>query len=363
MSKKVRKITKKVSKLSTKKNSQSKLNKGKRQWSHLDFDPKNSTYKEYKEWRDILELLEFEHPLVKVELLKEIKYKDKLYPIVAFHIGSPDLSKPTLLINGGVHGLEKIGTHLIITYLKSLFKQLRWNKNLEKELKNKRLLAIPVINPAGMANNMRSNGNGVDIMRNAPIYSEEEFNFPLISGHSISPKLPWYRGNFSGKLEIESQVLIDFVKKNLFDASVSVAIDLHSGFGIKDRLWYPYATSRKKYPLYRETKNLLEIFEDTYPHHVYIIEQQSDSYTVHGDLWDYTFQLYFEKEPFKEKLYIPLCLEMGSWTWLRKNPKQIFNIDGIYNPIVEHRHNRVMRRHLYLLEFLFHIIDNRGAWG
>lgn len=353
MTKKVKKYskrTKKVSKTSTDE-STSKKERG----SKRVFD--------FKEYREILELTEFEHPLVRHEVLTEITYKNRVYPIYAFHIGSSDPTSPVLFLNGGVHGLEKIGTHVIITYLQQLFKKLTWNKELVQEFKNKRLIAIPCINPVGMANNMRSNGNGVDLMRNAPVQSEEEFNFPLISGHSISPKIPWYRGNYNGKMEKESRVLIDFVKKYCFQANTSIAMDLHSGFGIKDRLWYPYATSRKRYPLYRETRNLLEIFEDTYPHHVYIIEQQSDSYTVHGDLWDHLFHMHFKDNQDKKKIFIPLCIEMGSWTWLRKNPKQIFNIDGIYNPIVEHRHNRVMRRHLYLFEFLLNVIINRGAWS
>ncbi len=323
---------------------------------------KSKIYKDYPEYRQILELVEFEHPLVRKEILSEIKYKGKVYPIYAFHIGSEDPTTPVVYVNGGVHGLEKIGTHVIITYLQSLFKQLTWNKTLEKHFKKIRLITIPVINPVGMANNMRSNGNGVDLMRNAPIQSQEAFNFPLISGHSISPRLPWYRGDYNGKLEQESQILMDFVRKYCFEASVSIAIDLHSGFGIRDRLWYPYATSRKKYPLFKETRKLLDIFEETYPHHVYIIEQQSDSYTVHGDLWDELFHEQYKNFPDKKKIFIPLCLEMGSWTWLKKNPKQIFNIDGIYNPIVEHRRNRVMRRHLYLFEFLLTAVENKNAW-
>ena len=107
---------------------------------------------------------------------------------------------------------------------------------------------------------------------------------------------------------------------------------------------------------------MLDLFEATYPHHIYIIEQQSDSYTVNGDLWDYLFEVYFEKNSFKEKIFIPLCLEMGSWSWLKKNPRQILSPIGLFNPMKKHRYNRTMRRHLYLLNYLSKIIENKESW-
>lgn len=315
-----------------------------------------------KELKDIIELSKFEDSLVRSELLTEITYKDKSYPIHAFHIGSTDPTTPVFHLVGGVHGLEKIGTHLIIAYLQHLFHRIKWSKELRESLKNKRIVAIPLINPVGMSHNLRSNGNGVDLMRNGPNESKEEFNIPLISGHRLSPKIPWYRGNENGVLEKESETLIDFVKEYLFQAEVSIALDIHSGFGIKDRLWYPYATSTERFHHFREMQNLIQIFEELYPHHVYIIEQQSDSYTVSGDLWDYLYELHYENYREDKKIFIPLCLEMGSWTWMRKNPKQVFNILGFYNPLIKHRHNRVMRRHLPMINFFSEVILNPEAW-
>ncbi len=311
--------------------------------------------------REIKDLMTFKHDLVRSETLTEIEHNGSSYPINVFHIGSQDPTTPVFFMTGGVHGLEKIGTHVINTYLHHLFNQLKWDKTLVKQLENSRIIAMPIVNPVGMSHNTRSNGNGVDLMRNAPIESSEEFNLPLVSGHQVSPTLPWFRGN-PKKMELESEALVNFARKYLFETSVSLALDLHSGFGLKDRLWYPYASSSKRYPLYRETQNIIQLFEESYPHHIYIIEQQSDSYTVHGDLWDYMFLEHFEKNEDKQKMFIPLCLEMGSWSWLRKNPKQLFNILGLYNPIVKHRYNRVMRRHLHLLTFLSHIVCNREAW-
>jgi hypothetical protein len=45
-------------------------------------------------------------------------------------------------------------------------------------------------------------------------------------------------------MEKEAQALCRVVDQHLFNSPLSIALDLHSGFGIQDRLWFPYA-SRK----------------------------------------------------------------------------------------------------------------------
>jgi hypothetical protein len=43
---------------------------------------------------------------------------------------------------------------------------------------------------------------------------------------------------------------------------------------------------------------------------------------------------------------------MGSWAWIKKNPRQIFNFAGFFNPQKTHRHHRILRRHTVLMQFL-----------
>jgi hypothetical protein len=43
---------------------------------------------------------------------------------------------------------------------------------------------------------------------------------------------------------------------------------------------------------------------------------------------------------------------MGSWLWVKKNPRQLFSRHGIFNPLIEHRRQRVLRRHLAWLDFM-----------
>jgi hypothetical protein len=59
---------------------------------------------------------------------------------------------------------------------------------------------------------------------------------------------------------------------------------------------------------------------------------------------------------------LPLTLEMGSWLWVKKNPGQLFSLHGLFNPIVEHRLHRVLRRHTAWLDFLMRAAAGHDKW-
>lgn len=316
----------------------------------------------FHELNKLQKLTEFEHPLVRHRILKEIDYKGETYPIVSFEIGSQDPKTPTLGLFGGVHGLEKIGTHVILAYLSNLFTQLGWDKDLAKTFKDLRIVTIPLVNPVGMAHNYRSNGQGVDLMRNAPVDSDES-NSPLfLSGHRLGPFLPWFRGTPEKQMEVESQTLCDYVREQMFPSHCSVAVDFHSGFGMKDRFWYPYAKSKKPFPRIREVRAIKNLLDETLPHHIYKVEPQSLNYTTHGDLWDYLFMEFEESHDQEKQVFLPWTLEMGSWLWLKKNPGQGLSAEGFFNPVKEHRMQRTMRRHILLINFLLNIVRNKESW-
>lgn len=311
----------------------------------------------FPELQRILDLSKVQTSLVRSEVLADVRVGNKTYPIHGFVIGSQDKNVPTFGLFGGVHGLEKIGTHLALHHLESLIKQLEWDSELQERFQKLRLVSIPMVNPWGVTSYRRSNPNGVDLMRNAPVEAETKTPF-LLGGHHISNKLPWYRGE---GLEIESQTLINFVKKEMFEAEYSVSLDLHSGFGVKDRLWYPYAKTSSDFPLVKEALRFKKLFEESFPNHVYLIEPQSLSYTTNGDLWDYLFDEHYAVNKNK-RIYIPWCLEMGSWIWIKKNPKQLFSLLGAFNPILPHRYKRIMRRHYILLDFFMRSTLNHKNW-
>ncbi|MGZ3789391.1 MAG: DUF2817 domain-containing protein [Bacteriovorax sp.] len=299
--------------------------------------------------------------LIHTEVLTTIPHGDRTYPIHAFVIGSADKLAPTIGLFGGVHGLERVGTQVVIGFLKSLTAQLEWDRALAESLKNFRIISIPLINPVGMKTLRRSNGNGVDLMRNSPVEATSGPTYKIYRGHRISPALPWYRGKVGAEMEAEARALIEFVKREMFSSQFSMSIDFHSGFGLRDRLWFPYARTNDSFRFKKEVDIVSQLFKKTHPHHIYKIEPQSDSYTTHGDLWDHLF-LEFEKTQ-SQNIFIPWTLEMGSWIWLKKNPMQLFSKTGLFNPVAPHRYQRTMRRHYILIEFFTRLAQNPiTAW-
>jgi hypothetical protein len=320
--------------------------------------------KELEEVQQIKELVKIcDSNWVTVNELERVNFKGRSYPILSFSIGSQDKEAPCLGLFGGVHGLEKVGTHVIIAWLNSLFKKLKWDSDLQTRLKTSRIVSIPLINPGGMSLHWRSNPNGVDLMRNAPVTADPEGLPFLLSGHNYSNKIPWFRGNPEEKMEIESQAVVDFVKEEMFPSQCAISVDFHSGFGFVDRFWFPYAKTKNVFPKIKEVQALKELLDETHPHHIYSIEPQSNQYTTHGDLWDYLFDQHQEDEKYKDKLYIPWTLEMGSWNWVKKNPKQLLSPLGLFNPMVDHRYDRTMRRHKSLIDFLFTATRNSHTWS
>lgn len=93
--------------------------------------------------------------------------------------------KPVLVI-GVFHGDEPQGKFLIDEYLKNT---------------SSNLLFIPCLNPDGMARNVRTNSNGVDLNRNFPTANWE-----------LTEKNEFFGGEKAGS-EIETQFLINIIEK------------------------------------------------------------------------------------------------------------------------------------------------------
>jgi hypothetical protein len=163
-------------------------------------------------------------------------------------------------------------------------------------------------------------------------------------------------------MEKESQALCRVVHKHLFDAPLSIAIDLHSGFGIHDRLWFPFASCKKPLPSLAEAYAWKQLFDRCYPNHFYKIEPMSQEYVISGDLWDYLYDE-FEQRHEGQKLFLPLTLEMGSWLWLRKSPLHLFQRHGLFHPLLPHRQQRILRRHFTLFDFLYRSLLYPKQWA
>ena len=263
------------------------------------------------------------------------------------------LSLPVLGLFAGVHGIESIGVQILHRFLDYLLEQTKWNSQLRTLLRQLRIVGIPIVNPAGYVARSRCNGRGVDLMRNAPITSK--FAPPFLGGQTLTDKLPYFRGRHG--LEPENVGLIGAVRREMFDAPFSLSLDLHSGFGLADFLWTPWAKEKGPPPSWTDYLVLKGVLDSTLRHHVYKFEQQSESYCTHGDIWDFLFEE-FHSESSRAGVYLPLTLEVGSWIWLRKSPANAFRMGGLFNPLEPHRQRRVLRRHLPLLDLLIHVVAN-----
>lgn len=316
--------------------------------------------KHFREMDELEWLIEQFGDTARTRVVDTVHLKDREFPLYCIEIGSKRKEDPTVGFFGGVHGLEKIGSEVILAYMRTVLELLKWDNGFRARLENTRMVFMPIVNPVGIVLRSRANGNGVDLMRNSPVEAEDPGG-PMYRGHRFSPRIPWYRGPLGAPMEIEAQALCRVVQEELFPSRLSVAVDVHSGFGARDRFWFPFAHSRKPFPHLPEVYSLKELFESTYPHHFYVVEPVSRQYTIFGDLWDHLY-IEHQKATGGKASFFPWTLEMGSWMWLRKNPTQIFSPFGAFHPVKPHRRQRILRRHNNLFDFLHRAVMAPEAW-
>lgn len=311
------------------------------------------------------ELLELEQLIAasqgraQLDTLTTIQARGQTLPLYCVTLGNPDPACPAVAFIGGVHGVERIGTQVLLAYLHSVIHRATWDSTWQQLLQQVRLLFIPMVNPGGLLLGTRANPHGVDLMRNAPVEANGRVPWPL-GGQRWSAALPWYRGPEEGGMEAEALVLCHRIEQELFHRPLSFAIDCHSGFGLRDRIWFPYARHHRPVPHLAEAFAVRELFNRTYPHHdFYLMEPQSLTYTTHGDLWDHLYQRFCAE---RSGFFLPFTLEMGSWLWIKKNPRQFFSAFGHFNPILPHRLARVLRRHTTLFDFLISAAIGHQHW-
>jgi len=290
--------------------------------------------------------------------LCDVRAGQNEFPVWALTLGNPDPALPAVGFFGGVHGLERIGAELVQAFFASLVSRLRWDSSLHRLLETVRIVFMPLVNPGGLWRGTRANPRGVDLMRNAPVDSVSPVPF-LLGGQRLSARLPWFRGHAGEPMEQESQALCDCVRTELLSHQLSLAVDCHSGFGLRDRIWFPFAHTARPIAHLAEMHAFSEVLDQTHAQHRYVFEPQSRQYQTHGDLWDF---LYVEARSKAGRMLLPLTLEMGSWLWIKKNPRQLFSRYGMFNPLIAHRQQRVLRRHLAWLDFVLRAAASMPRW-
>ena len=78
-------------------------------------------------------------------------------PVHAIALGNPARDAAGVGFFGGVHGLERIGTQVVIAWLQGLVERLRWDATLHRQLEHVRLVFMPLVNPGGMRRRTRAN--------------------------------------------------------------------------------------------------------------------------------------------------------------------------------------------------------------
>jgi len=306
-------------------------------------------YKKLPELAELERLIALGSSLLEVRTICQVEADGQRMPIYALALGNPSTDTPAVGFFGGIHGLERIGTQVLLTFLAGLLNRLSWDRLLHQQLEAVRLVFMPLINPGGMLRSTRCNPQGVDLMRNAPIDAIDRVPF-LLGGQRISPRLPWFRGVADAPMELENRALCQVVETELLPRRFSIALDCHSGFGLRDRIWFPHAHTAQPIQHLADIFALEDLFSQTYPNHNYVFEPQSLQYLTHGDIWDHLYLQAAQRH--KDSVFLPLTLEMGSWLWVKKNPRQLFTLQGMFNPRPLHRLQRVLRSHTVWLEFL-----------
>ena len=185
--------------------------------------------------------------LLRSEVVADITVQGQPLPIWCVEMGSSDIRLPAIGFFGGVHGMERIGSQVLIAYLHTLVERLKWDRSLAALLEQVRLVFMPTVNPGGLMLSTRANPDGVDLMRSAPVDAAQSVPF-LVGGHRLTPHIPWYRGRVEDDLPREAAALFEVVRARLHAHPFSIAMDCHSGFGFRDRIWFPYARSQEPAP-------------------------------------------------------------------------------------------------------------------
>ncbi len=69
-------------------------------------------------------------------------------PVYTLAIGNPSPDVPAVGFFGGIHGLERIGTQVLLSFLEGLLARLRWDHMLHQQLAHVRLVFMPLVNRA-----------------------------------------------------------------------------------------------------------------------------------------------------------------------------------------------------------------------
>src|SRR5690606_27210732 len=87
---------------------------------------------ELPELLELGRLIERLGPSARVERLASVPDEGGAHPILGVSLGAEDPRAPAILFVGGVHGLERIGTEVVLAHLGHLAERLRWDRSTHR---------------------------------------------------------------------------------------------------------------------------------------------------------------------------------------------------------------------------------------
>lgn len=120
-------------------------------------DPGRPSFPEYDQ---LLALLELGAPWFQTEVVCNVAARDHTFAVHVASLGTRAPDAPAIGIFGGIHGLERIGTQLVLDYMRSVLCRLAWDELLHRQLETVRLVFMPIVNPGGMYVATRANQIG-----------------------------------------------------------------------------------------------------------------------------------------------------------------------------------------------------------
>ncbi|GBF51203.1 zinc carboxypeptidase-related protein [Leptospira ryugenii] len=301
----------------------------------------------------ILDLVRLGGDLVRI---KQLGFSSKTqegfrFPIHMLEIGKEKaIKKNPVGMVAGVHGLETVGIRILLDFLEYIL--YKKSPGYVSEIANGKigLVVIPIVNPGGVALKSRSNPSGVDLMRNSGV--EAESAPILFGGQNWTSKLPYYRGK---TLEPESRAVFRYINQYFYHVKDSIlpVIDIHSGFGTIDHVWWPYARTKKECVDTALFEKIASYMVELRRHKRYKFGPQSETYTTHGDLWDRFYDHFQEKFSHTGSRFLPFTLEVGTWSDIKENPSKLFRKRGIFNPAKENKFETIVTYRDFLRDFLF----------
>jgi hypothetical protein len=240
------------------------------------------SFPEFFQLQRMIDKLAPHAPGVRIETPASVRKGGKNFPIYTITLGSSRPEAPVFGLVAGVYGRQKVGSQVVLSYLEHLIERMAWDEALQWQLERMKLILMPVVSPV-----------------------RQEF---------FTRYLKWYHGQ-SDRLEPESQALCDFIKKECFGSPQSIILEVRSGMGTQDHLWFAYAKDKKPFPNLAEISAFKSLLDRVLPNSFYRIHPWSSRYKANGGVWDGIYDefglLHADAFDQGEKVFLPLTLELG----------------------------------------------------